>query len=89
MKGKGISSYFLQKNFSLVKRCIMILGTRNCLTSMSKNLHTFIKIRINILWAGPITEKCTQKLNKSAILCLYNTTISMHFFALKRQKEQI
>ena len=32
---KGIPTNF----FSLIKRCIVILGTRNCLTSMSKNLH--------------------------------------------------
>ena len=38
----------------------MILGTRNCITFMCKNLHTFIKIRIKILWAGPITENVNQ-----------------------------
>ena len=31
---KGIPSYFFQKNFSLVKRYIMILETKNCIISM-------------------------------------------------------
>ena len=38
----------------------MKLGTRNFLTSVSKNLHTFINIKIKILWAGPITENVNQ-----------------------------
>ena len=57
---KEIPSYFFQNNSSLVKRYIMILGARNCITFMCKNLHTFIKIRIKILWAGPITENVNQ-----------------------------
>ena len=59
-KVKRIALYFFQKNSSLIKSYIMILGTRNCVTFMCKNLQTFIKIRIKILWAGPITENVNQ-----------------------------
>ena len=44
--------------------------------------QTFYDICLSFCFIG-----LTQKLIKS-VLCLYNTTISIHFFALKRQRNK-
>ena len=48
----------------------MILGTRNCLTSMCKNLHTFIKINIKNPLSSLNHPKC--KPNTSFLIKIYS-----------------